>query len=839
MTKRIGYFVPVLAAVLALQGPRAHAQTTGTTVDGFAYSSSDGQVTITGYAGAGGAITVPSLISGDPVTVIAQYAFAEHADLTGIVLPNSLTTIAELAFTGCSGLTSISIPANVTSIGGAGSVISPFLQCSSLASIGVDPGNPNYSSDGIAVLDKPQTQLFIVPGGISGSYTIPSSVGIIWGGAFSGCAKLTSVSIPANVSQIENGLPFSSCPSLASITVASGNAAFSSDGVALFNHSQTQLLEYPQGARGSYVVPGSVTSIEASAFSGCTGLATVTIPNSVTGIGDSAFAGAGLTSISIPSSVTSIGFGVFNGCVTLTSIGVDPSNPNYSGDGTALFNKAKTQLIDYPSGKVGSYTIPSTVTSLATFALVEAQFLTGITYPAGVTTIETSDFFQCTNLTMIGMDPGNPDFSSDGIALFNKGKTELLVFPPGRIGSYVIPDGVTSIGEYAFSGCVGLTSITLPASLTLIENGSFEDVGISSVMIPAGVTAIAADAFLNCASLTSIVFLGNAPTTDPTAFQGANSSVSITYPAGATGWTNPFAGIPASPSSQSPTPTPTPTPSPTPTPPLLTSRLSNISTRAQVGTGGNILIPGFEISGSGLETLLIRADGPALSQYGVSGVLAQPTLSLFDKSGNMIATNTGWGNSANPAQIAATAAAVGAFALLPGSEDCALVVSLPPGAYTAQVSGVNNTTGVALAEIYEVTSTGTRLINISVRAQVGTGANIIIPGFFVSGNGSEQLLVRGVGPGLETYGVAGVLAQPSITLFNSSGTAISSNTVWGTSSDPSQIASDDAQVGAFALQTGSADSALLFTFAPGAYTLQVTGVGHSTGDALAEAYEVP
>jgi YVTN family beta-propeller protein len=270
-----------------------------------------------------------------------------------------------------------------------------------------------------------------------------------------------------------------------------------------------------------------------------------------------------------------------------------------------------------------------------------------------------------------------------------------------------------------------------------------------------------------------------------------------------------------------------------------TARLVNISTRAQVGTGGNILIPGFVISGSGTETLLIRADGPALTGFGVSGALAQPSLSVFDSSGAMIASNTGWGTGTNPGQIASTATSVGAFALASGSADCALVASLPAGAYTVQVSGVNNSTGVALAEVYEVSASGTRLVNISTRAQVGTGADIIIPGFVISGSGTEQLLVRADGPALSTFGVGGILAQPSLSVFNNSGTVIASNTGWGTSPNPAQIASTASSVGAFALTSASADSAQIVNLSAGAYTMQISGANNSTGVALAELYEVP
>jgi YVTN family beta-propeller protein len=280
-----------------------------------------------------------------------------------------------------------------------------------------------------------------------------------------------------------------------------------------------------------------------------------------------------------------------------------------------------------------------------------------------------------------------------------------------------------------------------------------------------------------------------------------------------------------------------------PTPPTggigSSARLINISTRAEVGTGGNILIPGFVIGGSGAETLLIRADGPALAQFSVEGVLAQPSLSVFDSLGNLIVSNTGWINNPSPALIASTAASVGAFALTPSSADCALIASLPAGAYTVQVSGVGSTSGVALAEVYEVSSSGTRLVNISTRGQVGTGANIIIPGFVIAGSGNEKLLVRADGPGLTEFGVGGVLAEPSLSVFNSSGSVIASNMGWESSSNPALIAITAVAVGAFALISGSADSAQIVDLPAGAYTMHVSGIDNTTGVALAEVYEVP
>ena len=130
------------------------------------------------------------------------------------------------------------------------------------------------------------------------------------------------------------------------------------------------------------------------------------------------------------------------------------------------------------------------------------------------------------------------------------------------------------------------------------------------------------------------------------------------------------------------------------------ARLVNLSVRANAGLGGNMLIGGFSIAGATADTLLIRAIGPGLTDtFGLTGTLAQPVLSLFDSGQNLIDADTGWGGDAT---IASVAASVGAFSLNPAHQDSALLVSLPPGSYTAQVSGANNATGIALVEVYEV-----------------------------------------------------------------------------------------------------------------------------------------
>jgi sugar lactone lactonase YvrE len=271
---------------------------------------------------------------------------------------------------------------------------------------------------------------------------------------------------------------------------------------------------------------------------------------------------------------------------------------------------------------------------------------------------------------------------------------------------------------------------------------------------------------------------------------------------------------------------------------------ANISTRAVVEAGASIEIAGFVIAGppGSTEQLLLRADGLSLSNFNVAGWLAEPVLTVFDSSGNQIATNESWRIVPSSLDTAEAAVSVGAFLLddpTPGDWDSALLVNLPPGAYTAQVSGFEGQTGVALAEVYEVGSSPAQLINISTRASVGTGTSVEIAGLVVQGSAPTQVLIRAVGPTLSTFNVSGVLANPTLTVVDSSGKTVATNTGWSTNSNAAAIASEATKVGAFALPSGSADCALLLTLAPGSYTAIVSGVGGTSGIALVEAYQAP
>jgi uncharacterized repeat protein (TIGR03806 family) len=272
------------------------------------------------------------------------------------------------------------------------------------------------------------------------------------------------------------------------------------------------------------------------------------------------------------------------------------------------------------------------------------------------------------------------------------------------------------------------------------------------------------------------------------------------------------------------------------------SRLLNLAARAQVGTGGDLLIPGFVIGGTASKSVLVRAVGPALQQFGVGGALASPILTLFDDKQQVIATNTRWSTATNASDVRLAAQRVGAFALSDTSADSALLVTLPPGAYTAQTAGANNTTGLALVEIYDadasVSATSPRLINTAIRAQVGTGANVLIPGLIVSDGAPKTVLIRAIGPGLTRFGVPGALSEPVLTLF-AGAEAFVANNGWSNAANATEIRDTAARVGAFELANGSRDSAMLVSLSPGAYTVQVSGANNTSGVALVEVYEVP
>ena len=274
------------------------------------------------------------------------------------------------------------------------------------------------------------------------------------------------------------------------------------------------------------------------------------------------------------------------------------------------------------------------------------------------------------------------------------------------------------------------------------------------------------------------------------------------------------------------------------------ARFVNLSSRLRTvdGNAGRAFIAGFVVSGTAPKPMLIRAVGPALTQFGVSGALANPRLRIYSGS-QLVAENEDWADSAT---MRAASDRVGAFALPTGSRDAALMVTLAPGAYTAQVMA-NGGDGVALVEVYDADSTqaGTQLVNLSTRGFVDTGDGVLVAGFVVTGDAQKRILVRGVGPALAAFGVTDALGDSQLKIY-SGNTLIAQNDDWATpqsvganaAATGAEIAAAASATGAFNLPAGSKDAAVLVTLGPGAYSVVVSGAGGATGAGLVEVYEV-
>jgi uncharacterized delta-60 repeat protein len=279
-----------------------------------------------------------------------------------------------------------------------------------------------------------------------------------------------------------------------------------------------------------------------------------------------------------------------------------------------------------------------------------------------------------------------------------------------------------------------------------------------------------------------------------------------------------------------------------------TNRLINLSSRADL-TGTQTLIAGFVISGTGSKPVLLRAVGPGLQAFSVPGFMATPELQLYSSSGTLISQNSTWGGGS---ALTAVFAQVGAFSLPSTSLDAAILTTLAPGSYTIHVFDPSGHGGIVLTEVYDASPTpataAQRLINISARGTVSPGAGALIGGFVISGTSVKSVLIRGIGPGLAAFAVTDAISDPVLSVFDSNGNLVAQNFRWSNQTitgayQDTVVAQDitnaDTSVGAFALSTLNADTALLADLPPGAYTFQVTSASNATGEALGEVYELP
>ena len=431
---------------------------------------------------ASGAVTVPASIDGKPVVSIGDRAFVLCDGLTKITISDGVKYIGDWAFESCTKVTSIELPDSVQYLGAAfygcrslTSITIPrdaefhtfpiFGGCTALKSINVDSASKNYTSENGVLFSKSKSELIAYPAGkTDSSYTIPSGVKKLGFYSFENCTTLKSINIPS-----------------------------------------------------------SVTSIDAHAFENCTNLKSINIPSSVTSIGSSAFSNcSGLTSVTIPSGVKRIDYRTFSGCSNLSAISLPDSISyisRYAFDGTAYYKNES-------NWENGALYIGNALVAAKDYG--DDELSGDFWLKEGTRIIAENVFFLCDKLKSINVSSSNKYFSSIDGVLYSKDKKTLIAYPEGKGSSYNIPNGVTSIGDDAFSYQDGLTSVNIPSSVTSIGSSAFNNCkGLTSVTIPGSVTSIGSTAFNGCSGLTSVTIPSSVTSIGSGAFDSCNGLKSI------------------------------------------------------------------------------------------------------------------------------------------------------------------------------------------------------------------------------------------------------------------------------------------------------------------------
>ncbi len=552
-----------LAGLIELDPPgTTTAEAAKATSGVYTYTVSNNEATITDVDGSiNGDITVPATLGGYIVTSIGEDAFSYRSNIKSIKITSSyISSIGDYAFAHCEGLESVTLSAAVNSIGDYA-----FYDCKKLKSLSVDANNKWFYSDAQGVLfNKEKTELLKYPSGLPAtSYTIPNGVMTIGCDSFACsnnlktvlfadtvkhisddsfryCLNLKSIDIPSGTKSI-GYRAFYTCESLANITIPDSvtyidDAAFEytlyfdtdsnwKDGVLrIGNH----IIRVKENFEGPFTVENGVKTIACDAFFDCTRIISVTIPKSVLNIGDTVF-------------FCCTGIGWFN---------VDSNNPNYSSDENGvLFNKAKTELLQYPLGNSRkSYTVPDSVTIIDSYSFADSKFLETILFGTGTQLKIIGDgAFECTvSLKSMVIPDGVVTLGdylfSDSAELISvtipygvTSISEEMFYYCQKLESVTIPNSVTSIGDSAFYECESLESITIPNSVTSIGDSAFEVcINLDNVTIPKSVKIIGDCAFYECESLRNIVIPGSVTHIGYATFYGCTSLKNATLNYGLT-----------------------------------------------------------------------------------------------------------------------------------------------------------------------------------------------------------------------------------------------------------------------------------------------------------------
>jgi hypothetical protein len=417
---------------------------------------------------------------------------ANNQYIKGIVLPDSLTRIEEYSFYFCERLTSVTIPAGVTSIG-----TYAILGCDGLNSATMPAGLADDFNDAYSASSAGLNAVLTGPGSVADD-------------AFDYCTELISVTIGSGVTGIGEDT-FDHCPNLTTVNVDEANSEYSSVDGVLFNKDKTSLLHCPEGRSGGYSIPQGVISIGYCAFENCSALTgTLSIPSSVTSIEGGAFSGcSGFTGVlSIPLGITSIGSGAFYKCEGFTGTLAIPQGVTSIGSGAFSGCTALTSVIIPESvtriGIAGSSSSGDYIVTLNRYygAFEDCTELRSVIIPVWLTADFALKFSGYTDLTVELTGTGSVPDSAFTHRFLNLYGTDYYC---NEITSVVIGDGVTGIGQSAFSGCTGLTSVNIPDGITTIEQATFSGcTGITNVTIGDGVKTIGAYAFSGCTALKNI-----------------------------------------------------------------------------------------------------------------------------------------------------------------------------------------------------------------------------------------------------------------------------------------------------------------------------------------------